>query len=64
MLPRAQWHLAHGRSAEAMAGLADALDKVANGPAGWSIPIEPWLAAERGTPAFAEVLSKLAERAK
>jgi DNA-binding winged helix-turn-helix (wHTH) protein/tetratricopeptide (TPR) repeat protein len=64
MLPRAQWHLAHGRSAEAMAGLGDALDKVPNGPAGWSIPIEPWLAAERGTPAFAEVLSKLADRAK
>jgi hypothetical protein len=34
------------------------------GPAGWSIPIEPWLSAERGSPGFAEVLSKLEDRAK
>jgi Flp pilus assembly protein TadD len=64
MLPRGQWHLAHGRLADALASMSDALGKVPIGPAGWSIPIEPWLAAERGTPAFAEVLSKLEDRAK
>jgi Tfp pilus assembly protein PilF len=64
MLPRAQWHMAHGRSTEALAGLGDALGQLPIGPAGWSIPIEPWLFGERNSPAFAEVLSKLAERAK
>jgi tetratricopeptide (TPR) repeat protein len=64
MLPRAQWHLAHGRSSEALAGLSDALGNMPAGPAGWSIPIEPWLSAERGSPGFAEVLSKLEDRAK
>lgn len=64
MLSRAQWLMANGRTADALTSLNASLVKAPIGPAGWSIPIEPWLTSERHTPSFAGVLATLADRAR
>ncbi len=49
---------------EAVLALHRLLDKAESSFTGWTIPVEPLLDRLRGTPAFAGVLSKLAERAR
>jgi tetratricopeptide (TPR) repeat protein len=48
----------------ATATLARLLDEAPPGPAGWTLPVEPWLAPLRGEPSLREVLGKLTSRAE
>jgi DNA-binding winged helix-turn-helix (wHTH) protein len=57
-------HVVMGRDAQAIGALDRLLDEAPPGFAGWTIPIEPMLAALRPEAAFQRVLRKLAERAK
>ncbi len=57
------WHVASARQEDALATLAKLLDEAPPGFAGWTIPVEPLLAAVHGTTACHAVLRRLAERA-
>jgi hypothetical protein len=57
------WHVASARQEDGLAALAQLLDEAPPGFAGWTMPIEPLLAAVRGTTAFQAALQRLAERA-
>jgi len=52
------------RRDEAVLALHRLLDRPESSFSGWTIPVEPLLTPLRGTPAFASVLGKLAERAR
>jgi DNA-binding winged helix-turn-helix (wHTH) protein/tetratricopeptide (TPR) repeat protein len=59
------FHLAvRNKRDEATLALHRLFDKAESSFTGWTIPVEPLLAPLRGTPAFAGVLAKLAERAR
>ena len=60
----AQWHMITGRPEDAIATLSAMLEQAPAGHAGWTIPVEPWLADVRGSGAFATVLQRLAQRAQ
>jgi len=64
MLARAYWLMAHGRANDALEGLKKTLLSLPTGPAGWSIPIEPWLKHERDSSTYAEVVGVLETRAR
>ena len=53
-----------GRPAEAFATLTRLLADAPPGFAGWTLPVEPFLAPLRGEPAFQDLLRKLADRAR
>lgn len=53
-----------GRVAEAIGTLDDLLTTAPPGPAGWTLPIEPFAAPLRGHPSFARTLARLGERAR
>ena len=57
-------HAVRGRQEDAIGALHRLLDKAELSFSGWTIPVEPLLAALRQTPAFQGVLTKLAERAR
>ena len=57
-------HAARGRDAAAMNCLQTLLDRPEMPFTGWTIPVEPLLHRLRGGPAFAPILSRLAERAR
>lgn len=59
----AQWQMATGRPEDAIATLDGMLAQAPPGHAGWTVPIEPWLADVRGSAAFAPVLQQLTRRA-
>jgi tetratricopeptide (TPR) repeat protein len=63
-MSRACWLVASGRPDEAIAELGTLLDSAPAGSAGWTIPIEPGLAALRGSPRFKRLLARLADRAR
>ena len=60
---RACLWVATGRSEEACATLVEMLNTEPPGRAGWTLPVEPWLAPIRHTPACRRVFARLAERA-
>jgi len=64
VLARAYWHVASGRPAEACRELADLLRDAASGPAGWTLPVEPWFESLRATPEGRAILTRLADRAR
>ena len=53
-----------GRPAEAFATLERLLAEAPPGFAGWTLPVEPFLASLRGEPAFQDLLRTLTERAR
>jgi hypothetical protein len=57
-------HAVKDRRDEAVLALHRLLDRPESSFSGWTIPVEPLLTPLRGTPAFASVLGKLAERAR
>jgi DNA-binding winged helix-turn-helix (wHTH) protein/tetratricopeptide (TPR) repeat protein len=57
-------HAVRNRNDDAVLALHRLIDKAESPFAGWTIPVEPLLGRLRGTPAFAGVLAKLAERAR
>jgi DNA-binding winged helix-turn-helix (wHTH) protein/tetratricopeptide (TPR) repeat protein len=63
-LVTALWRAASGQPAEAVAILRELVESAAPGSTGWTIPIEALLAPLRNDPAFREVLTRLAERAR
>jgi DNA-binding winged helix-turn-helix (wHTH) protein/tetratricopeptide (TPR) repeat protein len=63
-LAEAFQHASRGRQEEAIECLHRLLDKAELSFSGWTIPVEPLLAAVRVTPPFQGVLSKLADRAR
>ena len=63
-LARAYWHLASGRREAALDALARLVHGAPPGSAGWTLPVEPWLAPVRDTPAARAVLDELRVRAK
>jgi hypothetical protein len=62
-MARACWLMATGDQAAACRALQTMLDSAPPGHAGWTIPIEPWLAPVREAPAFKLVRARLVERA-
>lgn len=64
VLARAHWLIASSRQPEALRTLASLLDTAPRGPAGWTLPVEPWLAAGRRTAEGRALLARLAERAR
>jgi DNA-binding winged helix-turn-helix (wHTH) protein/TolB-like protein/Flp pilus assembly protein TadD len=64
LLAGALLHAVSGRPAEAVAALHHLLEKADPPFAGWTIPVEPLLGRIEGTPGFAAVLARLAERAR
>ena len=57
-------HAVRNRHDDAVLALHRLIDKAESPFAGWTIPVEPLLGQLRGTPAFAAILAKLAERAR
>ena len=64
LLVRSQRLAADHAGDEAAAVLAELLERVPPGLAGWSVPVDPRLAGVRKTPAFARVAAALAQRAR
>jgi DNA-binding winged helix-turn-helix (wHTH) protein/Tfp pilus assembly protein PilF len=62
-LATASLEVAAGRHGHAASTLRQMLNDAVPGPAGWTIPIEPWLTPLRGQSEFHRVLRLLAERA-
>jgi TolB-like protein len=60
---RAYWHLAYGEPEAACQSLMTMIEAAPPGTAGWNLPVEPWLAPIRETPACQRVFARLAERA-
>jgi tetratricopeptide (TPR) repeat protein len=64
-MSRAYWLVASGRPPGDVVGQLDSLlQQAPPGPAGWTIPIEPWLAPLRQSAPFAPILARVAERAR
>jgi DNA-binding winged helix-turn-helix (wHTH) protein/tetratricopeptide (TPR) repeat protein len=63
-MARANWLVASGKADAACDTLKQMLDQAPAGTAGWTLPVEPWLAPIRQTPACQRVLARLAERAR
>lgn len=63
-MARAYWHVAAARSADALAVLDALLESAPPGPAGWTLPVEPWFKAARQTAPGHALLAKLASRAR
>lgn len=63
-MSRACWLVASGRPDDAIGELGTLLDSAPAGSAGWTMPIEPGLAALRGSPRFKRLLARLADRAR
>jgi tetratricopeptide (TPR) repeat protein len=57
-------HAVTGRPRDAISALDDLLRQTPPGLAGWTIPMEPFLAALRGEPGFDAILHALIERAR
>ena len=64
VLASAAWHVASGRPAEATTILMEFLKAAPTGSAGWTMPVDPFLASLRQQPAFNDVLALLADRAR
>jgi adenylate cyclase len=62
-MARAYWLIASGKPEAACETLGAMLDTAPAGTAGWTLPVEPWLAPLRHTPACKRVFARLAERA-
>jgi hypothetical protein len=62
-MARACLWVATSRSNEACDTLVQMLDSEPRGRAGWTLPVEPWLAPIRDTPVCQRVFARLAERA-
>jgi tetratricopeptide (TPR) repeat protein len=63
MVARACQLVASGDPEEACRTLESMLEAAPPGSTGWTLPLEPWLAPIRDTPACQRVFAKLAERA-
>lgn len=61
---RAYWLVASGETGVACDTLMAMIDAAPPGTAGWTLPVEPWLAPIRDTAACRRVLARLAERAQ
>lgn len=61
---RAYWQLVYGEPEAACQSLMAMIDAAPPGTAGWNLPVEPWLAPIRSTPACQRVFARLAERAR
>jgi hypothetical protein len=61
---RAQWQVASGEPEAACQTLVSMIDAAPPGTAGWNLPVEPWLAPIRDTPACQRVFARLRERAR
>ncbi len=61
---RAYWQVVSGEPDAACDTLSAMVDEAPPGTAGWTLPVEPWLAQIRETPACRRVLDRLAERAR
>jgi DNA-binding winged helix-turn-helix (wHTH) protein/tetratricopeptide (TPR) repeat protein len=64
VMARAYWHIASGRPSDALHVLSGLLETAPRGSAGWTLPVEPWLAAVRVTPPGRALLATLASRAR
>jgi DNA-binding winged helix-turn-helix (wHTH) protein/tetratricopeptide (TPR) repeat protein len=64
VMARACLWVATGRATEACDTLFTMLDAEPPGRAGWTLPVEPWLAPIRDTPACQRVFARLAARAR
>jgi tetratricopeptide (TPR) repeat protein len=62
-MARAYWLVASGEPKAACETLVTMLDAAPPGTAGWTLPVEPWLAPIRDTPACQRVFATLAARA-
>jgi DNA-binding winged helix-turn-helix (wHTH) protein/tetratricopeptide (TPR) repeat protein len=62
-MARAYWLIASDKPETACDSLRTMLDVAPPGTAGWTLPVEPWLAPLRNTPACRRVFARLAERA-
>lgn len=63
-MARACWLVASGKNGPACETLSAMLETAPPGRAGWTLPVEPWLATIRDTPACQRVFARLAERAR
>jgi DNA-binding winged helix-turn-helix (wHTH) protein/tetratricopeptide (TPR) repeat protein len=63
-LVRAQILTAQGNESAAVGTLAEMLDGAPPGFAGWTVPVEPMLKELQQTQGFADILTRLAERAR
>jgi DNA-binding winged helix-turn-helix (wHTH) protein/tetratricopeptide (TPR) repeat protein len=61
---RAHWLVASGEPEAACETLLKMIDAAPPGTAGWNLPVEPWLAPIRQTPACQRVFARLRERAR
>jgi DNA-binding winged helix-turn-helix (wHTH) protein/tetratricopeptide (TPR) repeat protein len=61
---RAHRLVASGEPEAACQALIRMIDAAPRGTAGWHLPVEPWLAPIRETPACQQVFARLAERAR
>ncbi len=64
VLAAAACQVASGRLVEATTMLMEFLSAAPPGSAGWTLPVDPFLASLRKEPAFANVLALLADRAR
>lgn len=60
----AQWQVTMNRPEEALQTIDALLTNAPPGMAGWTLPVEPWLASLRGTPMLDALLTRLANRAR
>jgi len=60
-MARAYWFIAQGDARAAAEVLSQMLDAAPPGPAGWTLPVEPWC---RHEPAIRQLWPRLAERAR
>jgi DNA-binding winged helix-turn-helix (wHTH) protein/tetratricopeptide (TPR) repeat protein len=61
---RACWQVASGHGDAACETLLVMIDAAPPGTTGWNLPVEPWLAPIRETPACQRVFARLKERAR
>ena len=61
---RAHWLVVSGEPDAACQTLLRMIDAAPVGTAGWNLPVEPWLASIRNTPACQRVFERLKERAR
>ncbi len=64
VLASAAWQVASDRPADATTMLMEFLKAAPPGSAGWTLPVDPFLASLRRQPAFDDVLALLADRAR
>jgi DNA-binding winged helix-turn-helix (wHTH) protein/tetratricopeptide (TPR) repeat protein len=63
-MAQAYWHMVSGQEGEAVNVLSHLLASAPAGSAGWTLPVEPWLAPVRQTPDGRTLLSRIAARAR